>query len=346
MAEKKEFAPLNFGAAAAVKTVEKVERLPDRVDRVEIDILAALKIVKHCQDGVVQSQPNTGYLLGICSQRYNDGKNILEISYSYPAPDDIAGALEMRDNLGQTAIDTVLVGWYQGNHLVELYSNDTASIMFNDYQANQNIPNSVFIMYDPFQSKHGNFVMKAFRLSDKFMLNKARNMNEYIPSNEIWSELPLDIMSTGLSSMYIRGLADTHTTKLDCNFDALSMSTNDIRIEQQLKSLYENIEETEKEKSKLISFSKFQFGNQNPSRVAYFKYILSKENANLKEGKPLGFGINLAHANNVKPPVCQYSRIEQALSLGHLEHSVDQIQDMVNTNLKNLVLNKEIQKGI
>lgn len=332
---------LNFkDVSQAAPSFEKAERLPDRVDCVEIDILAALKIVKHCQDGLPGLV--TGILLGICSQKYatdGDASNILEISYSVPDDGDLYEMMKMFD---KASVDNNCVGWYLSNHLVELYSSDTAKYQYS-YQTDSMTPHSVIIMYDPFQSKLGNFVLKAYRLSEKYMAIKARNMNDYIAPNEIYDELPLRILSTGLSSMYIRDIADTHASKFDCNFDALSMSSNDKRIESSLVSLYENIEETEKEQSKFISYSKYQFQGEHPPRVKYFKHILQKENENMKAGRPLDFGINLSESvTKIKLPVCS-SRIDQSLSLGHLDHTVAQLQDMMNTNLKNLVLNKEVQ---
>jgi hypothetical protein len=333
---------------AAAASEVKVERLPDKVDCVELDILAALKIVKHCQDGLPGLV--TGNLLGICSQKYvamepPDLSNILEISYSVPNEGrSEEEQTEMMQMFEKASIDNNCVGWYLSNHLVELYFSDTAKYQYI-YQIDHKTPHCVLIIYDPFQSKLGNLVLKAYRLSEKYMAIKARNMNDYIAPNEIYDELPLRIMSTGLSSMYIRDIADTNASKLDCNFDALSMSTNDKRIESSLVSLYENIEETEKEQSKFISYSKYQFQGEHPPRVKYFKHILQKENENLKAGRPIDTGINLSESvTKIKMPICS-SRIDQSLSLGHLDHTVSQLQDMVNTNLKNLVLNKEVQNN-
>ncbi len=298
------------------------------VTKVLIDIAAALKIVKHGQDCV--PNPVTGYLLGAAID------NTLEISYTYPSLEGETDRDELMHMLGDTNVDNLCVGWYQSNHMVELYSSQVVDLQYN-YQIDPMTPNSVLITYDPFQSKLGNFVMKAFRLSEKYIQRKKRDMNEYISPSEIYEELPLEINSVGLSSIYLRSIADSNKLALGHNFDSLSMAGNDARIEQQLSLLCDSIEDATAEQSKFVYHSKAQL----KSRVDYIKYISECT----KNKQPVNFTEGLLRGALKPMPNPNASRVEQALSLGHLERSTDELSNMVNTNMNNLVVNKEVQNN-
>lgn len=76
---------------------------------------------------------------------------------------------------GDMNLDSQAVGWYQSTYMGSFVNMAMIDTQF-DYQ--QNIKQSVVIVYDPLRSRRGSLALKAYRLSDKFMeLYKEKKFN-------------------------------------------------------------------------------------------------------------------------------------------------------------------------
>ena len=214
------------------------------IQEVIIDGLAVLKIVKHCNDSLPSLV--AGSLLGL------DVEGTLSITYAYSFPiprensgntqgvEDLDGneyQIEMMKMLRDVNVDNNCVGWYQSMFLGTVCTNDVVSYQYS-YQSSEELSNnSVVIMYDPIQSQKGILVLKAFRLTDKFMELKRSGSNQFIAPSEILQELPLKIRNVGHVSAFLRCLEDTHKNELDCDFDPLSMNKEEVYAEKHLELL-------------------------------------------------------------------------------------------------------------
>ena len=151
------------------------EHLP-RVQKVQLDGLTLLQIMKHCHDCVPKCV--TGSLLGFDVQE----SQILEVTHSFPSPeldsDDTTKSnaaaeeaaeeyqIEMMNNLSEVNVDNNKVGWYQSAVLGSFCS---ASLIEYQFQYQEQLgPNTICLIYDPSQTKQGNLSLKAFRLSADF----------------------------------------------------------------------------------------------------------------------------------------------------------------------------------
>jgi translation initiation factor 3 subunit H len=160
----------------------------------------------------------------------------MEITYSLPfvsdgrAEDETASSelqLEITRMLRDTNVDNECVGWYQS---VYYGTTSTPAIVGNQfgYQAGEELSdNSVVLLYDPFRSKKGALVIKAFRLSDEYIEQRRNKSNSFIKPKSIMQELPVKITNSGHSSAFIRCLVDSHASELNNEFDVLSMSSTE-----------------------------------------------------------------------------------------------------------------------
>jgi translation initiation factor 3 subunit H len=177
------------------------------IHAVHIDGLAALKVVKHCQE----SLPNfvSGSLLGI------EADGVLEITHSFPFPEsrndsksDMAKSssdptmdsdtpaldgheyqLEMMKMLREVNVDNNCVGWYQSMYLG---SYSTSSLLENQlsYQTDLSA-NAVVLLYDPMQTAHGNLELKCLRLTKEAVELMNSGKNAFLEPNKIFEEVPV-----------------------------------------------------------------------------------------------------------------------------------------------------------
>ena len=220
------------------------------VTSVKLEGLAALKIIKHCQESLPTMV--TGSLLGLM---IDDG--CLEITHAFPFPephdadkgdviktadeanvDDEAAALdghefqlEMMKMLREVNVDNNCVGWYQSMYLG---THSTSSLLENQlsYQTDLS-PNAVVILYDPMQTAHGNLVLKCYRLTDEVVQLRASGKNNFINPRNIFEEVPVTLNNPGLVRALLRDVGDGYhgpygqeITGTDTTFDRLDLSTN------------------------------------------------------------------------------------------------------------------------
>lgn len=223
------------------------------VTSVKLEGLAALKIIKHCQESLPAMV--TGSLLGLMIE---DG--CLDITHAFPFPEphddghgdvvksgddappaageDEAAALdghefqlEMMKMLREVNVDNNCVGWYQSMYLG---THSTSSLLENQlsYQTDLS-PNAVVILYDPMQTARGSLVLRCYRLTDEAVEMKRGNKNNYIDPRNIFKEVPVTISNPGLVRALLKDMGDgfhgpygREGTGADTSFDRLDLSTN------------------------------------------------------------------------------------------------------------------------
>mmetsp|Transcript_27241 Transcript_27241/g.54456 ORF Transcript_27241/g.54456 Transcript_27241/m.54456 type:complete len:342 (+) Transcript_27241:105-1130(+) len=250
------------------------------VASVKLEGLAALKIIKHCQESLPAMV--TGSLLGLMLQ---DG--VLEITHAFPFPeplddakgdivktaeeaanvDDEAAALdghefqlEMMKMLREVNVDNNCVGWYQSMYLG---SYSTSSLLENQlsYQTDLS-PNSVVILYDPMQTAHGNLVLKCYRLTDEAVHMKTVGKNNFINPKNIFQEVPITLNNPGLITSLLRDVGDglhgdysAQGSGTDTTFDRLDLSTNPF-LEKHLEFLCSWVDDLAAEQYKFQHYTR------------------------------------------------------------------------------------------
>lgn len=322
------------------------------VTAVHIEGLAALKIVKHCQESLPQMV--TGSLLGLTV-----GNGVLEITHAFPFPednqknasssaaaasvtDDLAHAastmgghhfqLEMMKMLREVNVDNNCVGWYQ---CMYLGSYSTAALVENQlsYQTDLS-PNAVVMLYDPLQTAHGqhSLVLRCYKLSDATVTLKSRGGNDYVDPGRIFEEIPVTFKNPALVRALLYDLKDglhgpydgtdatnggTSSTGLDCTFDRLDLSTNPY-LEKHLEFLCTWVDDLAAEQSK------FQMFARNLSRNSRYNKESKKER---EESKAEGW-------NSAEAP----QRMESLLISNQIRNYCDQVDKFAGGGFGKLFL--------
>jgi translation initiation factor 3 subunit H len=326
-------------------SVEAVQHIP--IQQVVIDGLAVLKIVKHCQDSLPTMV--AGSLLGL------DVQGTLEITYSYAFPipkseaenaaegakelDGVGYQIEMMKMLRDVNIDNNCVGWYQSTYFGSIYTGDVINNQFS-YQLSEDISdNSILIMYDPVQSKRGNLVMKAFRLTDKYVEIRRNESNKFIHPSEILQELPLKIRNAGLVAAFLRCMKDTHLTELGSEFDALSMAGSEAYTEKHLEILGTTIEDLASEQQRFQQYSK-SIAKPRQEHIRWLNKRL-QENAEAREEGAPELPLRIA-SSGLKPLMEAPLRGDSLLAIGQIDRYCKQVNEHIDSSVQKILLTSQI----
>lgn len=143
-------------------------------------------------------------------------------SFAYPAaregvPDAALQAMDFQavtiQRLRDVGVDAYMAGWYQSTYLGSYCSRDTVEAQL-DFQ--EELPNSVLIIYDHVRTAQGQLSLRALRLTDAFMAAygggrapSAEVLATLSPS-QIFEELPIRIRNPPLVQALLTDLHDLH----------------------------------------------------------------------------------------------------------------------------------------
>lgn len=207
---------------------------------VQIEGWILLKIIGHCNEYLPQQQAVSGQLLGLqigssveitnCFATPNTVKiafsnNIISTLVSLQTPANAQKyQKDMLELLQKIRADNNSVGWYRSALNGAFLTSQTISGQFK-HQSQQS--SAVCIIYDPTATKNGRLVIRAFRLSDKFMefyeqkdtgpKSMARNGLKY---TDIFEELDVKIHNSHLVHAFLYDLREEESLRSVC-FDRL-----------------------------------------------------------------------------------------------------------------------------
>ena len=310
------------------------------VREVHIDGIAALKIMKHCNESLPTMV--AGSLLGI------DMDGILEVTYCYPFPapriqseedhevmeevDSTEYQIEMMKMLRDVNMDNNCVGWYQSTFMGTIHTNDVVGYQYT-YQSSEDLSdNSVLIVYDPVRTKKGNLSMKAFRLSEEFMQLRRDKVNSFIKPGAILEEIPLRIKNSGFVSGYLRCLQDSHKAELDCDFEPLSMSAGETYLERHMELMSSWVDDLVQEQQKLQQYTKV-LAKPRMEHIRWLTKRLQENEYRRESGEEL-LPVNL-ESSGLRPLPEAPPRTEPLLMIGQLDRYCAQVNsDSIATSKK------------
>lgn len=239
------------------------------LERVEVDALVILQIMKHCRQN--SPQPVTGQLLGLDI----DGKMQVTHSFGYVQQGTEEAAhqdegeeysLAMQRLLREVNVDANSVGWYQTTHLGQFFSNTTIE---TQYVFQSQIPSSVLLVYDPLQAAIGKVSFKALRLTEQFMTRHAELQGNSIalndfPASEMFVEYPVHISSPAIVEAFLVdwSLMDTSSTS---QIDALD-TDNQVFLERNMQLLISALQDLAEEQQKLQNYERQVGRQQQPEK--------------------------------------------------------------------------------
>jgi translation initiation factor 3 subunit H len=321
---------------------------PEIITEVVLDAITAMRIVKHCNEN--SNTIVAGSLLGL------DIDGVLQVTYSFAFPqpknegensaeetDDLDGAtyqVEMMKMLRDVNIDNNCIGWYQSMNMGTICTSDVVSYLYS-YQSSEELSeNSIVIFYDTTLSRRGDLVLKAFRLSKKFMeLRRAKASNQFIRPNEILEELPLKIRTIGHASAYVRCLQDTHHTQIDCEFESLNMQQVDTVVEKHLETMSTWFDDILSQQTGFQQYAKTHF----KTRQEQIRWLTRRIEDNLekREQGEKELSLKLDDFPGKSLPELP-GRSDHLLVLAQLERYSQQLNDHVNSSLQKLTLLNEV----
>eukprot|EP00163_Fabomonas_tropica_P015126 TRINITY_DN275_c0_g2_i1.p1 TRINITY_DN275_c0_g2~~TRINITY_DN275_c0_g2_i1.p1 ORF type:complete len:361 (-),score=96.85 TRINITY_DN275_c0_g2_i1:2018-3001(-) len=226
----------------------------NKIARIRVEGLVALKIVKHCKE----SLPNlvAGNLLGL------DVGDTLEVTNCFPFPiagdakedvglDTTGYQVETMRSMREVNVDNNTVGWYQSTYLGSWLSEQNIE---DQYLYQSSIPTSVLFIYDPLRSSEGALALRAYRLTDRFMevyksgqFTTANFKANNVTPSDIYEEIPIELHNSMLGTVALAELEDPST--MDCSFDRLSFSRKPV-LEKHLEFLQASLDELQQDQHK------------------------------------------------------------------------------------------------
>lgn len=252
---------------------------PRKITNVVIEGLVVMKVIKHCQE----SFPMTvmGQLLGM------DTDSTLEITNCYPfmtqPSSTVAGGGPSGNNTDgadsenfdkqqqqyqrdmmwcarEVNIDHQVVGWYQstGSQMGSFISSQWIETQFNYQNLFSDI---VCLVYDPVRTEEGTLSIKAYRLTNNFMVFMRRNdftslgFHRGVSAKDIIEEVPVSLSNSALINAALVDLeyGEAVSNENDVELSRLSLSDKPV-LEQSLEFLICDLDTLGKEQSKYSYF--------------------------------------------------------------------------------------------
>mmetsp|Transcript_24382 Transcript_24382/g.33864 ORF Transcript_24382/g.33864 Transcript_24382/m.33864 type:complete len:359 (-) Transcript_24382:151-1227(-) len=224
------------------------------VQEVQVDGLALLQIIKHCNESKGGATAD-GQLLGL------EANGKLEVTNAFPTAENKADydefIKEMMQLLDKVNVDNNTVGWYRSAFIGEWITSNTIRVQYEFQNA---IPESVVLVYDPHTTTKGNLGLKAYRLSSHFMafykkkdwshINFARHK---IDSGDIFEEIPMKVHNSHLIHAFLYEMQEQDG--FSCEFDRLDLG-GDAPFEANLKIMSNSIDELIQDQGKFKSSQK------------------------------------------------------------------------------------------
>ncbi|KAJ2449845.1 hypothetical protein EV183_004658 [Coemansia sp. RSA 2336] len=193
----------------SVLDIDKSEPL----QKVKVDPLAILKIVKHARESY--PTPVNGQLLGL------EVDGVLEVTNSFAVPTPPEGEsdmknyqIEMMQFLREVNVDSNSVGWYQSTRLGDFMQQPLLDVQSSYQVSSPTSGSSVVLIHDTAKSEQaGNLSLRAFRLSQTYLdlakegkFTTKELADKGLTYGNILEELPVHIATSKLSSVLMKEL--------------------------------------------------------------------------------------------------------------------------------------------
>ncbi|CEM11294.1 unnamed protein product [Vitrella brassicaformis CCMP3155] len=226
------------------------------LQRVEVDALVILKIMKHARDQTGAS----GKLMGL------DVGAVLQVTHSFATPErniesgdttqDSQYSLEMMKALREVNVDANTVGWYTSTYLSHFLTERLLEEQIG-YQEKIN-DKCVVLVFDPLQNAIGRLAFRAFRVTDELVKRRKEanqrgqplGMNlQQLQCDNLLEEVPLSINNPLLVEAFLvdNVLGDPFQSSVD--LDTLDFD-NSAYMQKNLSALIDCLDDLASEESK------------------------------------------------------------------------------------------------
>lgn len=232
---------------APEQRLTQLQNATERITLVQLEGLALLKIIRHCDSAVVDSV--FGTLCGLANG------STLEITDSFRVRDDLPDerkyTMDMLQNLGNMGVDNYNVGWYRCAFYNEFFKKDIADVHF---KMQDQIPFSVLLIYDPIATRHGRLAIRAFRLQDEVLKTFKKDpvcsietlSDANVSTHDIFEEVPIVLHNHHLIHGFLFELRQERAININCA--SLAMHNEDDVVDM-MSRLGDSIERYRREQS-------------------------------------------------------------------------------------------------
>ncbi|CAG2234240.1 EIF3H [Mytilus edulis] len=314
------------------------------VQYVQIDGLVVLKIVKHCQE---EAAGGTDLVQGVLLGLVVDNK--LEITNCFPFPrhndeeefNEVQYQMEMMRNLRHVNIDHLHVGWYQSTYFGSFINRPLLDSQFN-YQ--DNIEESVVLIYDPLRTTQGYLASKAYRLTRE-MMDFYRN-GDYSPDSikesnisfeKMFEEIPIYVKNSHLTNALLCEVEEK-TTDED-KFNYLDLATSSM-LEKNLRQLMDCVDEVAMDANRFLNYQR-QYNKQSVQKQQFLTKRQQENTAREARGeKPLPED----DINKMFKPIPAPARLDSLLLAEQINNYCQQIGEFSSQSVGKLFMSETLQK--
>ena len=290
----------------------------------------------------------TGVTLGM------EKNGVLEVTHSFPTPDaaqkgpsiegdlgssknvDVpAYTMDMLKQLRDVNVDNNNMGWYRSSQgLGGFLDRKFVEDMMTYYKENSS---SFVIVFDPWFSRKGSLLLKAFRLRPEFYQTYQSQQFTQATFNSlgqstILEEIPIKITNSPLARIFLWDLHESLGDAIDCDFDRLNLGANDA-LEKQLGFMSSCVEQLVDDQQRIRDQQK-----KNRAR----KRELNRKRAELEARQRANLAVSPAElaASKVRPP----NRLQSLLMSSNINNYCQQINQFTDDSFTRLFLASSVQK--
>ncbi|CAL9135198.1 unnamed protein product [Musa textilis] len=336
----------NTMARSFLQAVSSSEEVAPPLRVVQMEGLAVLKIIKHCNE--FSPALVTGQLLGL------DVGSVLEVTNCFPFPireedeeieaDGANYQLEMMRCLREVNVDNNTIGWYQSTLLGSFQTVELIETFMN-YQ--ENIRRCVCIIYDPSRSSQGALALKALKLTDSFMdLHRKNNFTgeklreKKLSWVDIFEEIPIKISNPALISAFMTEL-EPESPVAQCDYDRLKLSTAPY-MERNLEFLIDCMEDLSSEQNKFQYYYR-SLSRQQAQQQAWLQKRRVENMARKAAGEePLP---EEDPSNSIFKPIPEPSHLDSYLITNQISNYCNQINGVAGQNFSRLYIMKALHEN-
>jgi translation initiation factor 3 subunit H len=315
--------------------------------------LTLLQITKHCQE----SMPDiaSGVVLGM------ERAGVLEVTHSFPTPDtgksdarntdgdselpssskaadkvDVPKyTMDMLKQLRDVNVDNNNMGWYRSSQgLGGFLDRKFVEAMMVYYRDNAA---SFVIVFDPWFSRKGSLLLKAFRLRPEFY--RAYSAQRFtqatfdaLGQSTILEEIPIKVTNSPLANVFLWDLNETLGDAIDCDFDRLNLGANDV-LEKQLGFMSSCVDQLVDDQQRIRDQQRKNRGRRRE---------LNRKRAEMEARQRANLAVTPQElaANKIRPP----NRLQSLLMSSCINNYCQQINQFTDDSFTRLFLASSVQK--
>ncbi|XP_022668882.1 eukaryotic translation initiation factor 3 subunit H-like [Varroa jacobsoni] len=317
-----------------------------RIEYVQVDGLVAMKIARHSHEeagGLMDFAQ--GVLLGMV-----DGRGV-EVTNCFPYPrhgdeeeyEESEYQMEMLRQMRAVNIDHLTVGWYQASPFGSFF---TRPLLESQFSYQENIEESILLVYDPIKAQRGFFSLRAFRLTEaafalcrdgEYTLDSFKNCK--CSYSDLFEEIPVRIRNSHLINLLQCELEELVPSHAPAGKQFLDMSTA-FSLERQLQATMECVDNLNQETNKLLNHQRQVMRQQQQKTLALAKR--AQENAMRKQRNEPPLPDDDIHKQY--KPILAPARLDSVLLAGQVEAHCNQMAKFSTQNLAKLFMSDALQK--